>query len=142
MRCRLDQVDRLHSAFLALFAIWLDLETFIKSFQRFVILLHHLMASTLTDPALHKLGVQLDSFVCILKGLCWLHKFDEALGSICVYRNICRISTETLIELFYGIWELALFEELTTFTFMFFCNVRVQVCFGLQLFFEFLKTLH
>jgi len=83
---------------------------------------------TFTDVCLHKFGIELNTFLCILQGLIEHHELDIGCAPVGVNGNGVWVSFHALIVLLESSWEITLLEKLITLLPVFFSLHRIDVC--------------
>jgi len=134
--CRLNQVHSLAPALETIFRSRVDLQTFVKSIYRFVILFHHLVACSFPSPSSNEEWINLERLFCIFQSLIWLHQFDKARTSVIVDCFILRVSFKAFFKFLHRAWEISCCEQGSTFLFVLLCNLRIDISLDIGFFFQ------
>lgn len=119
-----------HSLFITLLAlngIAVQLETLLKSFHSLVILLHHLMGSTLSCPGTDEVFINSECLVSVFESLNRVHQFEVACGSVRVAGFVLGVTTETFIEFLDSSRESSLLEQGSALILVYNSNFRINV---------------
>jgi len=127
---RLNEHHSLFVALLALNGIAVQLETLLKSFHSFVILLHHLMGSTLSCPGTDEVFIKFDCHVSVLESLNRVHQFEVACGSVRVAGLVLGVTTETFIEFLDSFRVTSILEQGSALILVYNGHFRIKVSFS------------